>query len=66
MSSFTSIRAIAKYKFGVVGQYLIKERFNNVERIMSVNAPTLVIHGRKDDVVPHKQAELLFGEHFTY
>lgn len=64
MSSFTSVRDIAKDRIGVVGQYLIKNRFKNLQNIPSVNSPTLVIHGQKDEVISHTHAKKLFGNYF--
>ena len=66
MSPFTSIRAVAKHRVGVVGQYLVKEQFKNIEHMALVNSPTLVIHGRKDQLVPHKHAKKLFGKTMPY
>lgn len=36
--------------------FLIKERFNNYERIKSVTCPLLLIHGQKDTLIPFQHS----------
>ena len=38
--------------FGPILQYIIKERFNNFERMQLVWWPTFILHGEKDTVIP--------------
>lgn len=45
ISPFTSIKAVAKNIVGSIGQLLIKERFNNLEKSKFIRSPTLLIHG---------------------
>lgn len=51
MSAFKSIRAIAQDQAGSILQYLIQDRFRNVEKISSVKSPTFLIHGMKDKLI---------------
>ncbi|MCE2993087.1 MAG: alpha/beta hydrolase [Alphaproteobacteria bacterium] len=42
-------------------QYLVKDNFINSDKIAKINAPLLMVHGTKDDVIPHSHAEALFA-----
>lgn len=61
VSSFTGIKSVIKDYVGSVLQYLIKERFNNLERITKVKSPVLLIHGEKDTMVKPSHSEKLYG-----
>ena len=61
VSSFTGIKSVVKDFVGSVLQYLIKERFNNLERITKVKSPVLLIHGEKDTMVKPSHSEKLYG-----
>lgn len=52
------IKSIRDTVNGMVGpmKYLVKNRFNNYERIKEVTCPLLVIHGQKDNLIPYKDA----------
>jgi hypothetical protein len=45
MSTFKSIRDIIKDKAGRLLQYVISERFRNVDLIENVRCPTFFVHG---------------------
>lgn len=62
ISPFTSIKDVAKNMFGVIGSALVKQRFNNLERIKTIRCPTLIIHGKKDKVIPHTHGEELYSK----
>lgn len=66
LSAFTSIRSVAKHYIGRVGQYLIKQRFDNMSHITEVKCPTLFIHGKKDPLIPAKHSQRLFGKTVSY
>lgn len=55
----TSIRAVVKHLFGRLTQYVIAERFANIEFIKKVECPTFILHGMKDQLVPYKHAQEL-------
>lgn len=42
-------------------QYLVKDNFINSDKINKIHAPLLMVHGTKDDVIPHAHAEALFA-----
>lgn len=52
VSPFTSIKGIAGHHFGVLGKFLVRDRFNNLENVKHVVSNILLIHGLLDDVVP--------------
>lgn len=52
-SSFSSLRDIMKYSHPFVPAILVNNKiFNSNKRIKEINAPVLICHGTKDDVVP--------------
>lgn len=59
ISPYTSIRGIVKNMFGSLSQYIIKERFSNIEMMEKITCPTFILHGKKDDVIPVEHAEEL-------
>ena len=36
------------------------DKFPNIDRIGKVDAPTFIIHGRRDEVVPFRNAEAMY------
>ena len=61
MSAFTSIRKVVKHVAGSFAQYLIKERFKNIDTIKEVKCPVFLVHGKKDTLIPFKHSQQLFG-----
>ncbi len=63
-SPFTSIAALGRhhYKllFPLLG-WLVEARFDNLDKIARLEAPLLIIHGRRDRIVPPAMAERLFA-----
>lgn len=53
MSPFTSLIDVAKHKLFILS-WLLKDRFRNIDIINYVNDPVLIIHGKKDDMIPYK------------
>jgi len=66
MSAFTSIRAVVQHLVGKWAQYLVKERFNNLEYISRVTCPTFIVHGLKDKLIPFKHSQDLYSKYFFY
>ena len=62
ISAFTNIRDVVADLIGSWGSMLIKDRFNNLERIRKMQCPVLLIHGAKDSLVPPKHSEKLYGK----
>lgn len=40
-------------------RFMVKDRFNNYERIQNVTCPLLIIHGQKDSLIPYQDSILL-------
>eukprot|EP00826_Nyctotherus_ovalis_P044367 TRINITY_DN4787_c0_g3_i1.p1 TRINITY_DN4787_c0_g3~~TRINITY_DN4787_c0_g3_i1.p1 ORF type:complete len:307 (+),score=54.73 TRINITY_DN4787_c0_g3_i1:114-1034(+) len=56
VSAYASIKkAVGGFTTGLVA-WLVQERFNSAESIKLVRCPTLIIHGRVDEVIPYTQA----------
>lgn len=57
---FTSIAAAAQHHYWYVpARWLVRDRFDSLGRIARVGAPLLILHGRRDAVVPYAMAERL-------
>ena len=54
MSPFCSIKEAAKKFVGKFFTILVKERFNNKEKIAETKCPLLVMHGKLDEVIPYE------------
>jgi len=60
-SPYTSTLDIAQWRFpGVPIEILMKDTFNSMSRIGQVSAPLIVMHGRRDGIVPYRFGEKLF------
>lgn len=42
-------------------KYLIKDNFSNIDNISKIHVPLLIVHGTKDDVIPHSHSEALIA-----
>jgi alpha-beta hydrolase superfamily lysophospholipase len=62
-ATFTSIRDMAhQYAWGWLPiDWVLTQRFDSLEKIADVKAPTLFIHGRADRFVPPTMSEQLFA-----
>ena len=61
-SPFTSAADIAAARYPIFAvRLLMKDQFRSDERIGRVTAPVLVIHGDRDDIVPIRFGERLYG-----
>lgn len=56
MCPYTSIRRVVKDLVGYFAQYLVAERFVNIEKITQTKCPTLFIHGKKDSLIPYQHS----------
>jgi fermentation-respiration switch protein FrsA (DUF1100 family) len=63
ITPYTSIadRAQEIYWYLPVKQ-LVKDNFESYDKIDRIDAPLLIVHGDKDDVIPHSHAEKLFAK----
>ena len=60
-SPFTSIADAAKIYYPYLPiDLLIKDRYDSLKKIKNINVPILVMHGKKDNVVPFKMGVKLF------
>ena len=60
-SPFTSIADAAKIYYPYLPiDLLIKDRYDSLKKIKNINIPILIMHGKKDDIVPFKMGLELF------
>jgi len=57
MSTFTSVVDMSRGY--LVPGFLIKDPFKNIDVVKKLDIPILIIHGRRDDIIPYKHAEKL-------
>lgn len=55
ISPIKSIQGAANSLLGIL-KFIVKDRFNNFERIKEVTCPLLIIHGQKDSLIPFEQS----------
>jgi len=54
------LKNAVKSLLGSIPAILVKERFTNEVLIKEVSCPTLIIHGKKDDLIPPQHAITLY------
>jgi len=60
-SPFTSIENAAKIYYPYLPvRLLLKDRYDSINKINMINTPILIMHGKKDDVVPFSMGKELF------
>ena len=60
-SPFTSIENSAKIYYPYLPvRLLLKDRYDSISKIKMINSPILIMHGKKDDVVPFSMGKELF------
>ena len=60
-SPFTSIEASAKMYYPYLPvKLLLKDKYDSISKIKMINNPILIMHGKKDDVVPFSMGKELF------
>ena len=62
-STFTSVRDLAKtMAWGWLPvELILTQRFDSLDKIAEVSAPTLIVHGKEDRLVPVTMSEQLFA-----
>ncbi|CAD8139585.1 unnamed protein product [Paramecium pentaurelia] len=60
MSPFTSLKAAVRDYIGSWAQFLIRQRFDNLDQIQKVKVPTFILHGKADNIIPYSQALELY------
>tara|TARA_B100001093_G_scaffold448510_1_gene454145 strand:- start:3196 stop:3996 length:801 start_codon:yes stop_codon:yes gene_type:complete len=62
-SPFTSIEDAAKIYYPYLPvKFLLKDKFNSINKIKMIKTPILIMHGKKDDIVPFSMGKKLFEE----
>lgn len=59
MSAYTSIKAVVRHLAGRIAQFMVKERFKNIDNMPHIRCPTFLVHGMKDSLVPYSQSQKL-------
>jgi len=59
IAPFLSLREVIREHIGFFSQF-VNERFPNQERAPNVKAPTLIVHGQRDQMVSVRQSKVLF------
>ena len=58
---FTSIADVAKKRYRIYPtKFLVKDKFDNYKKIVSIKSPLLIISGKEDEVVPHSHSLKLY------
>ncbi len=61
IAPFTNARDIAKMRYPFMPvDMLLKDRYENIEKIKSVRSPILIVHGDQDVVVPLENGQALY------
>mmetsp|Transcript_54919 Transcript_54919/g.128414 ORF Transcript_54919/g.128414 Transcript_54919/m.128414 type:complete len:670 (+) Transcript_54919:363-2372(+) len=58
-SPYRSIKTLAKELVGAIAN-VIMDRFDNEADIVNCHSPTLIIHGRQDELIPVRHASVLY------
>ena len=60
-SPFTSIAKAAKIYYPYLPiNLLLKDRYDSIDKIDKITNPVLIMHGMKDNIVPHEMGVMLF------
>jgi uncharacterized protein len=59
-SAFTSVRAMARLHYPILPTALVPDAYPSLKLIRQLDAPLLVVHGERDEVVPPAQGSALF------
>jgi uncharacterized protein len=60
LSAFTGVRELARLHYPVVPAALVPDAYPTLRRIHELDAPLLILHGDRDDIVPLSQGSALF------
>ena len=59
LSPYTNLKAVASDLVGFLS-FFFKDRFNNLKCMETVNFPTIIIHGKKDEIIKASHSSKLF------
>ena len=48
ISPFSSLQELAKEFMGWTANFLVKERFSNIDNFSQISCPVFILHGKKD------------------
>jgi hypothetical protein len=60
-STFTDVRGMARVHYPFVPTVLVLDAYPSARRLAGVQAPLLVMHGDRDDIVPLSEGQALFA-----
>jgi len=60
LSGFGSIKHVVQALVGDLASKFILNRFNNMKKIRNVTCPVLILHGKKDELIPVDHAKQLY------
>jgi fermentation-respiration switch protein FrsA (DUF1100 family) len=62
-AAYTSVetRSAELYPFVIGVRHLVLDKYDSLSKIKAVHAPLLMLHGRRDDIIPLAHGEALFG-----
>ncbi len=61
LSTFTSIREASRAHYPFIPARLVPDAYPSLQRIRTMRAPLLVLHGDRDEIAPVAHGEALFG-----
>ena len=62
-SPFTSMTKLAKKYYPYLPvKFLLKDKYNSVNKLKNINVPILILHGKKDTIVPFEMGEEMFNK----
>lgn len=59
LSAFTSVRDMARRHYPIIPAPLVPDAYPSLQRIRALEAPLLVMHGDRDEIVPVEQGKAL-------
>lgn len=62
ITPFTSVKDVFRSRVGNLADVLPNDWFQNLEAIKLVRSPTLVVHGKVDDLIPLSHGEAIYKE----
>ena len=58
-SAFLSLHEAARHLVGAVGGMIVGQQWDNETQLREVQCPVLLIHGRRDEIIPYTHAKRL-------
>lgn len=49
---------------GSLGYMVMKSGYDNESKVQAIKSPTLIIHGKKDELIHHNHSITIFGRYF--